>query len=295
MNDHSTLLKAALDNMPDGVAVFDAEGCVVFWNAAAEAITGYGMGDFGGGTLPTGLNQLVDETARMQPNRGMTVRTQHKLGHELAVIARSLVLRDDLDGGIGTAVLFHPAERLDALPHGESGIERSVTASQQEFEERLYAEFEDFLNGGEPFGILWIGVDQGQNLRKTHGAAACHAMLDKVQRALASGIRPAEELSRWGEDEFLILAHERTAEMLMRHGCALAGMARTADFRWWGDRVSLTVSVGAAQANRREPLRTLLERAREGQQESMREGGNRVKCVPGEGNHDGEESICTRS
>ena len=28
----------------------------------------------------------------------------------------------------------------------------------------------------------------------------------------------------------------------------LAGLARTADFRWWGDRVSLTVSVGVAMA-----------------------------------------------
>jgi len=27
---------------------------------------------------------------------------------------------------------------------------------------------------------------------------------------------------------------------------ALAALARTADFRWWGDRLSITVSIGAA-------------------------------------------------
>ena len=73
-------------------------------------------------------------------------------------------------------------------------------------------------------------------------------MLDKVRHALAQGLRPAEEMSRWGDDEFLVVAHEHSAEMLAAHARTLAGLARTADFRWWGDRVSLTVSIGAAQA-----------------------------------------------
>ena len=88
-------------------------------------------------------------------------------------------------------------------------------------------------------------------MRKTHGAGACEAMLEKIERALANGLRPAEELGRWGEDEFLVISHERTAEMLAAHAQTLAGLARTADFRWWGDRVSLTVSIGAAQATSR--------------------------------------------
>jgi hypothetical protein len=49
--------------------------------------------------------------------------------------------------------------------------------------------------------------------------------------------------------------------MLAAHAQALAGLARTADFRWWGDRVSLTVSIGAAQADSSETLANLLERA----------------------------------
>jgi chemotaxis protein MotA len=41
----------------------------------------------------------------------------------------------------------------------------------------------------------------------------------------------------------------------------LAGLARTADFRWWGDRVSLTVSIGAAQADPRDPAAACSKRA----------------------------------
>lgn len=126
-------------------------------------------------------------------------------------------------------------------------------------------------------------------MSKTHGSSACEAMLEKVQRALAQGLRPGEEVGRWGDDEFLIISHERTPEMLAAHAQVLAGLARTADFRWWGDRISLTVSVGAAQA-RNDPdegLPQLLERARGAMESSIHAGGNcitsasgRQECLP---------------
>ena len=49
------------------------------------------------------------------------MRARHKLGHELQVMTRALALRDGLGERIGTAAVFHPAESLDALPHGETG------------------------------------------------------------------------------------------------------------------------------------------------------------------------------
>ena len=125
---------------------------------------------------------------------------------------------------------------------------RASAASQVELEDRLTTESEDFARGGAPFGVLWITVDQAHELRKTHGASACEEMLDRVERTLANGLRATEELGRWGQDEFLVMSHERTPEMLAAHAQVLAGLARTADFRWWGDRISLTVSIGAAQA-----------------------------------------------
>jgi diguanylate cyclase (GGDEF)-like protein len=125
-------------------------------------------------------------------------------------------------------------------------------------------------------------VDQAHELRKTHGAAACLTMMNKVRHALAQGMRPADEIGRWGSDEFLIVAHERTTEMLAAHGQMLAGVARTADFRWWGDRVSLTVSVGAAQRPKGtgETLAQLLERARKAMETSISTGGNRLTASP---------------
>ncbi len=287
MIDRTELLEAALDSLPDGVALFGTEGEVIFWNQAAQGITGYAAMDVLAQTLPKGLEPLLVEEIRneavpggttLPENRRAVVRARHKLGHDVPVIKRVLVLHNGLGERIGAAALFHPAESVDALPQGENGADKGAEECRADFEERLQMEFDDFARGGPTFGVLWIGVDQAEELRKTHGGGACNAMLEKVRHALAQGLRPAEEMGRWGEDEFLILAHERNAEMLAIRAQALTGLARTADFRWWGDRVSLTVSIGAAQAggDPAETLVQLLERARQAMQASVMAGGNRA-------------------
>jgi diguanylate cyclase (GGDEF)-like protein len=174
-----------------------------------------------------------------------------------------------------------------------------MTESRAELEERLQTEFDDFARGGSPLGVLWIGVDQAEELHKTHGAAACNAMMEKVGHAMAQGLRPAEEIGRWGDDEFLVVAHERSADMLAAHAQMLDGLARTTDFRWWGDRISITVSIGAAQATQdaTETLIQLLKRAREAMETSSREGGNRVTAAVNNSAASAaqEDSPCSRS
>ncbi len=292
MTDRTELLEAALDCLPDGIAIFATEGEVIFWNQAAQGITGYAAMELLAQPIPEGLKPLLLERNRNEGLRAETeqpegrralVRARHKLGHSVPVISRTVVLRDGLGERIGAATVFHPALSLDALPQSETGEDPDAEESRAELEERLQTEFDDFARGGQPFGVLWIAIDQAEELRKTHGAGAHRTMVDKMRHALAQGLRPAEEMTRWGDDEFLVVAHERGAEMLAAHAQTLAGMARTADFRWWGDRVSLTVSIGAAQAvgSDAESLAQLLERAREAMISSSRAGGNRATAAPG--------------
>jgi GGDEF domain-containing protein len=110
-------------------------------------------------------------------------------------------------------------------------------------------------------------------------------MLRIVEHRLAQGLRPAEVIGRWGSDEFLVVSHERNAEMLKKHGEHLAGLTRTADFRWWGDRVSLTASIGVAQASTAQAgagqsggdtLSRLMLEAKQAMHNSVYAGGNHV-------------------
>jgi diguanylate cyclase (GGDEF)-like protein/PAS domain S-box-containing protein len=292
MADRTELLESALNGLPDGVALLDMAGHVVLWNLAAEAITGYAGMDLLGRMAPEGLEPLLDAVVRPgelepseepQAGRRTLVHARHKLGHAVPTLTRITTLRDGMGQRLGTAILFHPAASLDALPRGECSDCGDIADSQSQFQERLTAEFDDFTRGGLPFGVLWITVDQAGHLRKTHGVGACESMLEKVQTALAQGLRPTEKLGRWGDDEFLVLSHERTPEMLASHAQSLAGLARTADFRWWGDKISLTVSIGAAQADPDGTLVNLLERAKAAMFTSFHAGGNQFTSASGGG------------
>ena len=289
-SDRGQLMEAALSVYPEGLALLDLEERVVFWNRAAEVVTGYFAADILRRRIPGPLEALtVCPDFEMHPGprngpqlgRGSLVHAQHKLGHDVPAIARRVILRDDLGGRIGTAAVFHPGEQLTALPHGETSEGSEVQQSQAEMQDRLESEYESFLHEGIPFGVLWISVDQARELRKTHGARACETMLENVQPTLANGLRRMEEVGRWGDDEFLIISYEDSPEVLAAHGQVLAGLARTADFRWWGDRVSLTVSVGAAAAEKDETLPRLLERTQAAMLASLHAGGNHITLAPG--------------
>jgi GGDEF domain-containing protein len=181
---------------------------------------------------------------------------------------------------VGTAVVFHLAEAVDSLPHGGCSEESGLEASREEITEQARSAFEDFVERFVPLGLLWISVDQAHDLRKTHGVRACETMMERIERTLAHGLRPSEELGRWGDDEFLVLSHESTPGALAAHAQMLTGLARTSDFRWWGDRLSLTGSVGAAQAMMTESLPQLFERAQAALLASIHAGGNHITLAP---------------
>jgi GGDEF domain-containing protein len=87
-------------------------------------------------------------------------------------------------------------------------------------------------------------------------------------------------MGRWGADEFLVVSREQTGETLKAHARTLAGLARVTDFRWWGDRITITVSIGAATAAGPGSLISLLERAKAAMLTSFHAGGNQTTEVP---------------
>ncbi len=309
------MLGAALDLLDEGVAVLDANSVVVYWNDAAAALTGHrriallsrpcpadllenhdphatdGHGYEHGGHLerysgPAYTGQLYTqkslssalaaETEKADTSKPVPATMRHQLGHTFPVMLRRVPLRDAMGKRLGTALLFRPTEEVDGLPHGDTNEGFGLSRSQAEVEDRLETSFHDWKTSYTPFGLLWITVDQAAQMRRTHGRDACEAMLKIVEHRLAHGLRPSEVIGRWGNDEFLVLSHERTPEMLMDHAQHLAGLTRTADFRWWGDRVSLTASIGAAQAVEGDTLAHLMLEAQQAMHASVYAGGNHV-------------------
>ena len=203
MIDNSELMEAALERFPEGLALLGRDGAVVFWNRAAENITGFPNIDVQARDMPWGLEPLLHRGSRdaadevrplIRPARYCLIHAQHRSGSALPLMTRSVILRDALGSRIGFAVIFHPAEHIDTLPHGEHSEESDLESAQDEMEEQAQSAYEDFVDRGAPLGLLWITVDQAHELRKTCGATAWETMIARIERTLAHGLRPAEEL-----------------------------------------------------------------------------------------------------
>jgi diguanylate cyclase (GGDEF)-like protein len=318
------LLQAALGELEEGIAVLDSDSRILLWNRNAAAISGYQAAELLSRGLPDGFFELNTQhtggtdprkplpfqpgprpgfgdperraVERPRPDRPALVQLRHKQGHTLPAMLRRTPLRDEMGKRFGMLVRFHPIEEIDSLPHGatnaDNGHEHRIEESQADMEDRLDEAWREWSTNGVPFGLLWIVVDQAAMLRKTHGRDASEAMLTILERTMLHGLRPTEILSRWGTNEFLVISHERTGEMLEKHALHVCGLAHTADFRWWGDRVPLTVSIGAAQATESEHLRVLLERAQRGMQASTEGGGDQVVLSKtGKGSEGGVECL----
>lgn len=306
MSNRIEILEATLNLIEEGVAVFDGRSKLVFWNSFAEAMTGYSSeeillyrpGDLfdaddccnienTDSTIRT--MQRIDaacsdgtsclEAGSQRENRlhrPTLASMRHKLGHSVPVMLHEQILGVTNEDPLGKAFLFYPVEATDSLPRGDCGGDLVIERSQTDMEDRLDAAHHQWLTSCMPFGLLWIKVDQAPSLRKTHGKDACEEMLRTLEQTLFRQMKPGEVIGRWGCDEFLVLAHERTTELLLERARRLTGLARTADFRWWGDRVGLTVSIGASQAAGGKTLQSLLDGAGQAMQASEYSGGNGV-------------------
>lgn len=286
MADRTELMDSALESSPEGIALVSEAGKVLLWNHAAEEISGFACIEVVARRTPFELDPLlfpaklsfVDAGERQES--GSLFHFQHKLGHEIQVTARARVLRNDLGERIGHAIYFRPGDRRGPIATNESALTPDAESAHEQLAERIEESFVEFKKSGKPFGIVWISVDQASGLRVSHGARACNAMLDSVERALSNSLHSGEEIGRWNDSEFVVLSQEPALERLSGRMQVLAGLARTSVFRWWGDRISITVSAGAALAETEDELAPLLERAHAAMTSSIHAGGNRTTMAP---------------
>ena len=320
MHNRAGLLEAALDALCEGMVLLDGDNHVAFWNQAATELTGYRAADVIDHPCPAGLYE-VDEEHRSRSDAAEAMRAEspqdlhafagavagysngltpvhepigegllerptlvtlrHRLGHGVPAMLRRLPLHDALGHRIGTSLIFYTAAETAALPHGETTGGAGIERSQAGMEDRLDEAQHQWTANRSPFGLLWITIDQAAPMRRTHGREACESMLRTMEETLLRLLKPGETLGRWGDSEFLVLSHERSLPQLAAHAERLAGLARTADFRWWGDRITLTASIGAGYAQQDEGLPALLERTRQAMQKSLSAGGNHVSETRG--------------
>jgi PAS domain S-box-containing protein/diguanylate cyclase (GGDEF)-like protein len=283
-----------LDSLDLGVYLVDPERRITFWNVGAERITGYSRSEVLG--APCYENMLVHccEAGQVQCSeecplkrtledgqpRHPTLYLRHKKGHRVPVHVKTVVLRDRLGSIVGAAEFFGDQFLAETASDGQSGF-ASLEAppgarSREHLEACLTRNLEAFARDRQPFGILALHVDQWQNLRVTRGREAAEAAIRVIAETLLYSLHPADVFGRWSDEEFLVIVRDRTTRALELDADLLRNLAKNAQFRWWGDRVSITISAGGALVRAGDTDKSMRLRAGAELKRSIERGGDRV-------------------
>ena len=115
-------------------------------------------------------------------------------------------------------------------------------------EEVLVREISRCCRAAEPIAVIFADLDRFKRINDLYGHQGGDYVLRSVAEILKSQLRESDVLARYGGDEFVVLVNERTESGLKTIGENLRTAVESAKIVHEGERIPMTISVGAAIA-----------------------------------------------
>ncbi|MCW6036296.1 GGDEF domain-containing protein [Spirulina subsalsa FACHB-351] len=296
--------QSIIDNLFDGVYYVDLEKRILFWNQRAEDITGYSREDVLGKKCQGNLLKHLDETghelsgqrypltATLQDGqkRSGDFYLYHKQGYPVPISLRVLPIHDERGNLLGAVQLFLDRSQLHRDQETVSQLQAKslidqVTEIGNYRLTRLNLEhrFEELHEYQIKFGLLVLKIDHLTEIEEDYGLIIRDQVLCMVAKTLSTSIRRTVDLlTRWNQDEFIILfpnINERVLKMLagrlsflVKDTCLVLDQTSP---------LHVTLSVSGTMAQNNDSAHTLLERAHQTLAACQALGDNRISIVTG--------------
>jgi len=289
--------KEWLDGLFESVYVVDAERKILFWNKAAEAMTGFSAEEIVGRKCYDNILLHVDfqgnslclngcplqATLKDGERREAMVFFHHKLGHRVPVRIRvSPIL--DAQGRIESAIEifegYAKSPRVTKLL--DQYKKESMTDPLLRIGNRRYADAvfkllnQEAKEMGDSFSAALIDIDEFKSINDTYGHSVGDEMLLMFTRTVASLLRPEDRFIRWGGDEFLIFWHDVDEKKLRIVADRLKTAVNSSFLDKKEGKIAITVSMGAAVVEREESLEDVVRKVDSLLYLSKFQGKNRI-------------------
>jgi diguanylate cyclase (GGDEF)-like protein len=114
------------------------------------------------------------------------------------------------------------------------------------FDARMSLELERAARAGTPFALIMIDVDRFKAFNDSYGHPAGDRVLQSIGQLLDQNIRKVDYLSRYGGEEFAVIAPATSAEGVALLAERLRASVEAHSIVWEGKRLAVTISLGAA-------------------------------------------------
>ncbi|WP_298439884.1 GGDEF domain-containing protein [uncultured Ferrimonas sp.] len=144
-------------------------------------------------------------------------------------------------------------------------------------DEHLKREYRNVRRYGSKLWVAVADIDHFKNVNDSYGHSTGDKTLQVVAMALKNSLRKEEFVARYGGEEFVLLLPEVNQEQVLQILNRTRDKIRTIPFKFRSERLSITVSIGAAQVGENETIQETFERADAALYRAKRNGRNRVE------------------
>ncbi len=291
------LCNSVFNQVQDAIACLDKDRKVVYWNKAAEQISGIeGAGilgktcfeepalfvDFGG------VNVCRDKcpvamTLKDGAPRTLDVYLQHKEGFRTPAFLRIIPVFKEDGEVIGAVETFASTAPKITLPMGLAELEKmGLVETETGIPSKLYLDLtlntrlEEFQRYGLPFGLIYADIDNYGKILEKHGRFNASKIIRTVARTLYKNIRFFDIVGRWGTEEFLVVLLNIDEGRLDIVANKLRLLIAESYITTETGMLNATVSIGASVVLRYDTVESLVKRGEQLMMHSKWLGKNRV-------------------
>lgn len=291
------IYKKIVTNLHDGLFFIDQDKIITFWNNAAEKITGFPKEEVLGkkfsdcfishydinNNLINNARSPVEKTISDGTPREADLFIIHKKGYKIPVSIRVSTIKDNSNSIIGAIELFTDISSKSVNEIRIKELEKlalidnlTQLANRHYIEREMKSRFEEKKRFNIPFGILFADIDNFKEFNDNYGHITGDEVLKKVSNIFITNSRPFDLFGRWGGEEFIGIIRNISGENLIHLGEKMRGLIETADLAYEGEKLKITVSIGATLVKREDNLKSLIHRADNLLYQSKNNGKNRL-------------------
>jgi diguanylate cyclase (GGDEF)-like protein/PAS domain S-box-containing protein len=271
-----------VENLHDGLYFVDQDMVIVYWNKAAEEISGFTANevvgrscsdniltyvDSEGNSLYTEICPLAATIADEKP-REAEVYMHHKDGRRIPVFVRVSTLTDTdgkIIGGIElfTAIRNQAVNELRIKELEKSALLDNLTrlANRNYVEKEIQSRLEEKKRFNVPFGILFMDIDHFKKFNDIYGHDVGDDVLRFVADTFVTNARPFDLFGRWGGEEFIGIVRNINDQDLELLGNRLRSLIESSYIIHENEKLHVTISIGATLVDKNDTIDGLMKRA----------------------------------
>lgn len=275
-------LEKILNNLYEGAYIVDRSRNLIYWNKAAEDLSGYKASEVAGSCCSNNILQHVDANGKCLCKQGcplaaviedgnkreVEVFLHHKAGHRVPVLVRALPLEDKNGDVIGALEIFSEnSERKNILKKIKSLEKLAMLDELTQIPNRRYVEnsiklrFNEYLLNGVNFAIIFLDIDHFKKFNDDYGHDIGDLVLKTVSKTFSNNLRGNDIIARWGGEEFIGVFSEVDEKSLKNIGEKLRILVEKTYIEVEGKKLNVTISSGATLVNSHDSAETLIKRA----------------------------------